>query len=145
MPFKLNISEKSGKTWKIEITNDFFVGKAVGDKVHGKEISADLEGYEFEIMGASDIAGFPHKKEVEGHALRRVLLTRGWGMWDNTEGIRRKKTVRGKQLSEKTLQINLKILKQGHKHLHEMFPEQNKPKEPKVKAPKAAEAAPVAA
>lgn len=144
MPFKLNIGEKSGKTWKIEITSEVFVGKNVGDHIHGKEISADLEGYEFEIMGASDIAGFPHKKEVEGQALRRVLLTRGWGMWDNTEGIRRKKTVRGKQLSEKTLQINLKILKQGHKHLAEIFPEQNKPKEPKVKTPKA-EAAPVAA
>jgi small subunit ribosomal protein S6e len=128
MPFKLNIGEKSGKTWKLELTSEFLIGKNVGDIIHGKEISADLEGYELKIAGASDVAGFPHKASVEGPVLRRVLLTRGWGMWDNTEGMRRRKTVRGKQLSEKTMQINLEVTKHGHKKLAEIFPEQNQPK-----------------
>lgn len=139
MPFKLNISDK-GKAWKIETSSELLIGKTLGEKIDGKDISADLSGYELEITGASDLSGFPSKKDVEGPEMRRVLLTRGWGMRDNTEGMRRRKTVRGKQISEKTSQINLKVLKAGAKSLAEMFPEQNKPKE-KPATPEAAPAA----
>ena len=141
MPFKLNISNK-GKAWKLESTAEHLVGKHIGDKIHGKELSADLDGYELEITGASDIAGFPHKQDVEGPELKRVLLTKGWGMWQRPRregkkkrytphGLRLRKTVRGKQLSEKTIQININVLKHGHKKLEDIFPDQNKPKEKK--------------
>lgn len=133
MPIKVNIADK-GKTWKIEVATDVLVGKSLGETIKGNELSADLEGYEFTIAGASDIAGFPHKSSVEGAALRRVLLTRGWGMHDNTEGMRRRKTVRGKQISEKTVQLNLTIVKSGPKKFVDMFPDQNKPKEKKAEA-----------
>ena len=148
MPFKLNISEKNGKTWKVESTDEFFVGKTIGERVHGKEISNDLDGYELQIAGASDNAGFAHKKDVDGSELKRVLLTKGWGMWkkprklgkkivSTPHGLRLRKTVRGNRLSEKTVQINLLVIKAGHKHLKDMFPDQNKPKEkaPEVVAP----------
>lgn len=45
-----------------------------------KIISPDLEGYEFEITGASDEAGFTAIKEVEGIGLKKVLLTYGKGV-----------------------------------------------------------------
>src|SRR3989344_157317 len=112
--FKLNISEK-GKAWK-------------------------FEGYEFMITGGSDSAGFPLSKEVEGIALKRVLLTKGWGMRDSRKGVRLRKTVRGKQITSTTSQINLSVVKVGSKKLTELFPEQNKPAE--VKTEKAAEVAP---
>lgn len=142
MAFKLNISEK-GKAWKIESTSETLAGKNIGDKLHGKEISSELDGYELEITGASDIAGFPHRRESDGPDLKRVLLTKGWGMWrkprwggkkkvGTPDGLRLRKTVRGKQLSEKTVQINLKVVKEGHKKLNDIFPDQNKPKEKKV-------------
>ncbi len=134
MPFKLNISDK-GKAWKLESVSEIFVGKSIDDKIIGKDISEQLEGYELKVAGASDVAGFPHKKDVEGRELKRVLLTRGWGMHDNTEGMRRRKTVRGKQLSEKTMQINLIVVKAGAKTLQELFPEQNQPKEKKAATP----------
>lgn len=131
MVFKINISE-SGKTYKAETENEFFVGRHVGEKVHGKEIKHELEGYELEITGATDIAGFPHKKDVEGPELKRVLFTKGWGMrkkprWagkhktQTSKGLRLKKTVRGKQLSEKTVQINMKVVKKGSTPLTEVF------------------------
>ena len=120
MPFKLIIGHK-GKAFKIESTNEFFIGKSLGDKVHGKEISPNLSEYELEITGASDIAGFPHMKGAAGIALRRVLLTKGWGMHDSRKGVRVKKTVRGEKLSEKTAQINLKVVKEGSKKLEEVF------------------------
>ena len=130
MPIKVNISEK-GKAWKVEVASDMLVGKTLGSTLKGTEIAPHLEGYEFEIRGASDNAGFPHKKEVEGQALKRVLLTRGWGMHDTREGIRLRKTVRGNQISEKTVQLNLHVVKKGHKALAEIFPDQNQPKEKK--------------
>lgn len=134
MPIKVNIADK-GKTWRIEVAHDALIGKSLGETIKGSELSSDLEGYEFMIRGASDIAGFPHKIDVEGSALRRVLLTRGWGMRDNTEGMRRRKTVRGKQISEKTTQLNLNVSKTGSKKLQDIFPDQNKPKEAKAEAP----------
>ncbi len=143
MPHKLNISEK-GKAWKLELDSETLSGKKLGDIVKGQEISADLAGYELEISGASDLSGFPHKKDVEGSALKRVLLTKGWGMHKKPKregkkkvqtpsGLRLRKTVRGKEISDKTVQINLKVIKAGHKHLAEIFPDQNKAPEPVAK------------
>ena len=133
MPFKLNISDK-GKAWKVELADESLVGKTVGSIVKGIEIKPELEGYELEITGGSDIAGFPLKKDVEGIALKRVLLTKGWGMRDNTEGMRRRKTVRGSTLSLSVSQVNMKVVKSGAKTLAEIFPDQNKA--PEAKAPK---------
>ncbi len=141
MPLKINIADK-GKTWKLELESELFIGKKMGESIKGKEISEKLDGYEFEIRGASDISGFPHKKDAEGPQLRKVLLSKGWGMHKRPRrggkkkvytpyGLRLKKSVRGNVLSEKTVQINLTALKHGHKHLAEIFPEQNKPKEKK--------------
>ncbi len=144
MPFKLNISDK-GKAWKVESTSELLMGKSIGETLQGKEISPDLEGYELKITGASDTSGFPHKPDVDGPDMKRVLLTKGWGMWkkprkggkkktETPHGLRLRKTVRGKQLSEKTSQINLIVIKTGSKKLEELFPEQNKPK-PAKEAP----------
>ena len=150
MTLKLNLSHK-GKTWKIEVESSILAGKSLGDKIQGKEIKPELEGYELKITGGSDFAGFPMKKDVEGIGLKRVLLTKGWGMHKRPrgdkkkvpqpKGLRLRKTVRGKTISEKTIQVNMNILKQGSKKLKEIFPEQNKPKvvEPKPESPKPTE------
>ncbi|MEX2016875.1 MAG: S6e family ribosomal protein [Candidatus Pacearchaeota archaeon] len=145
MAFKLNISEKTGRTFKVETETEALLEKSIGEKIEGKEISPDLSGYEFEITGTSDIAGFPGFKEAEGISLKRVLLGYGWGMHKKPrgvkkkggkkpEGMRRRKTVRGKIISPAIVQINMKILKNGSKKLEEIFPEQNKPKETEQKA-----------
>ncbi len=132
MAFKFVIGDK-GKAWRMEKDAEFLVGKSVGDIIEGKEFGHDFEGYEFEIRGGSDDSGFPLYKEAEGLGLKRVLLKKGWGMRDTREGVRLRKTVRGKVISEKAVQINMKVLKYGKKKLEEIFPEQNKAKEePKV-------------
>ena len=76
MAFKLNISDK-GKTYHLETDSEEFIGKKIGDKISGNEISGDLAGYELEIKGTSDKAGFPGNKDIEGPALRGLLLTKG--------------------------------------------------------------------
>jgi len=140
--FKINISEKSGKTYKLEVEGEALMEKALHDKIEGKDISGDLAGYEFEITGASDKSGFTAMKEVEGFGKRKVLLEYGKGMkkrprregkkkqtTPTPKGLRLRKTVRGKIISPEIIQINLKLLKEGSKKLSDIFPEQNKPKE----------------
>lgn len=138
MPLKLNISEK-GKAWKIEVSEEILSGKSLGDKFDGKEIKPELEGYELEITGGSDTAGFPLSKDVEGLGLKGLLLKKGWGMKTAGEGLRLRKTVRGRVVSGTTSQLNIKVLKAGSKKLEDVFPEQNKKDEPKAEAPKAEE------
>lgn len=125
MAFKINIGNK-GKTWKLETESEALVGKSVGDKIEGKEIKAELGGYDLEVKGGSDQAGFPMYKEVEGIGLKKVLFSKGWGMHDKTKGLRLRKTVRGKTISPAVSQINLMVIKEGGKKLEEVFPEQNK-------------------
>jgi ribosomal protein S6E (S10) len=139
MVFKINIATKEGKTFKIEKKAEELLGKKIGEKVIGKEISPELEDYEFEITGASDKAGFTSFKEIEGEGLKRVLLRYGKAMkkrprkegkkkqlCKKPKGLRLRKTVRGNIISESISQINLKIIKKGKKKLSEIFPDQNK-------------------
>jgi small subunit ribosomal protein S6e len=149
MPFKLNIAEKNGKTFHLESEAEELVGKEIHEKVQGSDISPELKGYEFEITGASDKAGFASKKDVPGIGLSKVLLTYGKYMAkkpkregkkqvgkNRPKGLRLRKTVRGKIISPAVIQINLKIIKEGGKKLSEVFPEQNQPKPKKEEAPK---------
>lgn len=132
MPFKVNIGEKKGRTFKLETEAEALVGKRIGEKFNGDEIKPELAGYELEIMGTSDKAGFPGFKEIEGSSLKRIILTYGKGMkLRKPRGLRLKKTVQGNTISKDTIQINLKVLKAGEKKLEEIFPEQVKVKEEK--------------
>lgn len=131
MAFKINISQ-AGKTYHLEIESEELIGKKIGEKVSGGEISGDLSGYEFQITGTSDKSGLPGKKDVEGPALRGVLLTKGPFLHKIPhKGFRRKKTVRGNEISANVIQINMNVVKKGGKKLEEIFPDQGKKKEEK--------------
>jgi len=145
MAFKFNIGTKSGKTFKLETEAQSVVDKMIRSVIQGEEISPDLAGYEFEIAGASDGSGFTLMENVEGVGLKKVMLGYGKGMHKRVrregkkkvsnfkpKGLRLRKTVRGKLISNEVVQINLKILKEGNKKLEDVFPEQ-------VKAPESAQ------
>jgi len=142
--FKINVAEKSGKTYKFELETEGFLGKELHSKIQGKELLPNLNGYEFEITGASDKSGFTAHEDVQGIGTKRILLTYGKAMKKRPrkegkkkvsnpkpKGLRLRKTVRGRVISPEIVQINLKILKEGGKKLSEIFPDQNKPKEEK--------------
>lgn len=144
--FKINIATKEGKTFHLEAEAKELIEKKLHDKVDGKDISPDLVGYEFEITGASDNAGFTVMENVEGIGLKKVLLTYGKAMKkkprkegkkklskNKPKGLRLRKTVRGKIISKAISQINLKVLKQGKKKLAEIFPSQEKLEETEEK------------
>ena len=139
--FKINISEKSGKTYKFELETEELLGKELQNKIEGKSLLSNLEGYELEITGASDSSGFTSHKDVPGTGLKKLLLNYGKAMHKRPrregkkkvsnpkpKGLRLRRTVAGRAISPETVQINLKVLKHGNKPLSEVFPEQNKPK-----------------
>ena len=73
--FKVVIADpKKGKSYQKEVKEDSakgFLGLKIGDKVKGELL--DLAGYEFEITGGSDYAGFPMRADVPGAARKRIL------------------------------------------------------------------------
>ena len=144
MPFKINISEKNGKTHHLDLESENLFMKTINEKIKGSDISSELHDYEFEITGASDKSGFPAMKEIDGIMLNRVLIGYGIGMKKRPKregkkkrsnfkpsGLRMRKTARGKIISPEIIQVNLKVLKEGAKKLSEIFPEQNQKKEEK--------------
>ena len=132
--FKVVIGTKEGKCLQKEVAEpdaNAFLGKKVGDKIAGEIIG--LTGYEFEITGGSDYAGFPMRKDITGVGRKRILAIEGVGLKKIAKGIRVRKTVCGNTIHPKISQINLKILKAGAQPLP--FPEP-KAKEEKKEAPK---------
>jgi len=134
MAFKINIGTKEGKTYKVEESVPGLIDRSLGETIDGKEIKPEFKGYEFEITGASDSAGFPSKRDVDGQILKRVMLKYGFGMHvkprregkkpqhdKKPRGLRLRKTVRGKVITDAVTQINLKVLKVGKKPLAEIF------------------------
>ena len=130
MVFKINVAH-NGKTFKVESEDEGLVGRSIGDKIDGKEISADLEGYEIEITGTSDKAGFMGRIEIGGAGLKKILLGYGKGMHKRPKGekkvnrrpngLRLRKTVRGREISLDTVQINTKVLSEGKKKFESLF------------------------
>lgn len=129
MTLKLNIGDpKSGKTITKELTDDdskSLIGKKIGDKVSGTGFG--LSGYEFQVTGGSDNAGFPMRADVTGAGRKRILITRSVGLQAKRKGLRRKRTVAGNTVSKSTAQLNLKVLKHGSAPLAAAKPEGEAP------------------
>jgi small subunit ribosomal protein S6e len=121
MEIKLNIGDpKSKRTITktvVDNATEVFLDKKIGDKLFGD--SFDLAGYEFEITGGSDNAGFPMRRDVKGIARKRILMVKGVGLRANVRGRKVRKSVAGNTVYAKTAQINLKVLKHGSAPLFE--------------------------
>jgi ribosomal protein S6E (S10) len=137
MAFKINVAHK-GRTFKVDSDNEGLIRMKIGEKINGNMVSSELDGYQLEITGTSDQAGFPGIKGQIGGQLRGMLLTKDDLGMNQTRprGLRLKKTVRGEEISDKTAQINLKVLKEGTKKFDEVCP----PKPAKEKPGKEAKA-----
>jgi small subunit ribosomal protein S6e len=128
--YKLNISggkEGSGKGMSklIEIDEKKFrfEGMKIGEVVKGGLIG--FPNYEFEITGGSDSSGFPMRKDVHGPVKKRILVSkRGIGYRPRRKGERKRRTVRGNEVTTDMTLINLKVLKYGEAELFKKEKEQ---------------------
>ncbi len=114
---------KAGKAYKVEgkdtEVSALFVGKQIGDIVDGDIIG--LSGYALEITGGSDKEGVAMRKDVSGVRKRRILIASPPGYRPKEEGKRRRKTVRGNEMSTDISQINVKITDYGLQPIEKLF------------------------
>ena len=121
--YKLNISggnEGPGKGLskliQIEEKKFHFEGMKIGDIIKGGLIG--FPNYEFEITGGSDASGFPMRKDVHGPVKKRILVSkRGIGYKPKRKGQKRRKMVRGNEISYDMTLLNLKVVKYGEAEL----------------------------
>ena len=116
---------KTGKAYKLEgkdtEVSALFVGKRIGDLVDGDILG--LSGYMLEIRGGSDRDGVPMRADVPGAGRRRILIASPPGYRPREKGKRRRKYVRGNEISTDISQINVKIRMYGNKPIEEIFGE----------------------
>jgi small subunit ribosomal protein S6e len=96
-----------------------FVGREIGEEVDGGAVG--LDGYALEITGGSDNAGRPMRADIQGTGLKAVLLTGGVGFDPTVEGERKRVTVRGREISEETRQINAKVVERGDESIPDLL------------------------
>ncbi|HVP26614.1 MAG TPA: 30S ribosomal protein S6e [Candidatus Bathyarchaeia archaeon] len=104
------------------------IGRKIGEVIDGAVVN--LPGYKAQIRGGSDKDGFPMRPSVHGGVRRRVVLSGGVGFNPQSEGIRRRKTVRGNIITDEIAQINLKITEKPKEPAKETKKEKGKQEEP---------------
>ncbi|MEM3361959.1 MAG: 30S ribosomal protein S6e [Candidatus Anstonellaceae archaeon] len=120
---KLVISDpKTGKSYQLELKKeaDYFIGKKIGQQIDGSFIG--LAGYNLEIRGGSDFAGFPMRDDLEGSQRKSLLLSAGPGYRRKEKGVRKRKTVVGNTISPDIVQVNCVIKSYGPKPIEELIP-----------------------
>ena len=121
--YKLNISggkegPGKGQSKLIEIDEKKFrfEGMKIGDSIKGGLIG--FPNYEFVITGGSDRSGFPMRKDVHGPVKKKILVSkRGIGYKPLRKGQKRRKTVRGNEITYDMTLINLLVTKYGEAEL----------------------------
>ena len=102
-----------------EEKSNALVGKSIGEEIDG--IFFDLPGYRLKITGGSDGSGVPMRGDIEGSQRRRLLMTNSVGFTPVKDGQRKRKLIRGKNLSGDISQINLKVVEYGPKTIEELL------------------------
>jgi small subunit ribosomal protein S6e len=109
--FKTIISDKSGKSISREIKDKEaqpLVGSRIGDLIDSSVLG--LTGGKFKITGGSDKSRTPMRIDVHGGVKIFVLLSRGTGMRNKKEGIRKRKLIRGNIVTDEIYQLNCLLI-----------------------------------
>ena len=121
--YKLNISGgKEGpgkglsKLIEIDEKKFRFEGMKIGDIIKGGVIG--FPNYEFQITGGSDSSGFPMRKDVHGPVKKKILVSKkGIGYKPQRKGEKKRRTVRGNEVTHDMTLINLEVVKYGEAEL----------------------------
>ncbi|MFC7057966.1 30S ribosomal protein S6e [Halovenus salina] len=111
-----------GMTYQIDVSDqdaNRFIGRDLGEEVDGSAVG--LNGYTLELTGGSDNAGRPMRDDVRGPNLKQVMLEGGTGYNPSRDGERERVTVRGREVSDDTRQINARIADRGSQPVDELL------------------------
>lgn len=110
--FQLIVSDPKSKTSKaapLEGTKaQALVGKSIGEEIDGKLLG--LGNVKLKITGGTDKDGVPMRYDIQGAARKRAILSGGVGYRPLEDGERQRRLVRGRTISEETLQVNSVIV-----------------------------------
>jgi small subunit ribosomal protein S6e len=124
--FKVVVSDpKTGRAYNMTVSGGAagaFVGKKIGKEVDG--VAIGLPGYKLQITGGSDRDGTTARRDLPGVGRKRILLSSGTGFRPEHEGERRRKFVRGNEITVEFVQINTRVTTPGEKSLEEYFPKE---------------------
>jgi small subunit ribosomal protein S6e len=119
LAFKIVVSDKA-VSYQMEAEDaKQIVNLSIGDEFDGNVIG--LEGYTLKITGGSDKNGFPMRRDISGPRRVRSLLTGGVGYNPKVDGVKRRKTLRGRVISEDIVQINTIVTKAGSKSIADIL------------------------
>lgn len=107
--FKLNISDKKGRTISKEVKEKEaspFLGLQVGSDLDAALVG---EAGKLKITGGSDKSGVPMRPDIHGGARKYILLSQGVGLQNAEVGQRIRKLIRGSTITEEVYQINCSI------------------------------------
>lgn len=143
--FRIVVSDsKTAQAYQVTVTGaaaNKIIGKNIGETISGD--IAGLSGYTLKLTGGTDKDGFPMRPDLPGPTRKKILVAGGVGFHPMHDGERRRKAMRGREISSDVTQINTVIVEYGEKTLAEIFPkkelkegevaEEKKPKERKRK------------
>jgi small subunit ribosomal protein S6e len=81
-----------------------------------------LPGYKLVITGGSDKDGMPMRGDLPGAVRRRILVSSGVGYHPAADGMRKRKLLRGSEITSDMVQLNAKVTGYGEKTLDELVP-----------------------
>ena len=120
--FKVVVSDPKTKTYQFDVTGpeaNKFIGKSIGETVDGAAVG--LAGYSLKITGGSDKSGVVMRADLPGPRRQRVLVATGTGYSPVAKGVRRRKLMRGKEVTPEITQINTKVEAYGDKSIEEIL------------------------
>jgi small subunit ribosomal protein S6e len=121
--FTVAVSDpEDGHTYQIDVDGqdaNRFIGRELGDEVDGGAVG--LNGYTLELTGGSDTSGRPMRPDVRGVATKEIMSDGGVGFKPTTDGERKRITVRGREVSDDTRQINAKIASRGSEDVADLL------------------------
>ncbi|WP_276273821.1 30S ribosomal protein S6e [Haloarcula litorea] len=113
--FTVAVSDpEDGHTYQIDVDGqdaNRFIGRELGDEVDGSAVG--LDGYTLELTGGTDAAGRPMRSDLRGTGTEEILTDGGVGFNPTRDGERKRITVRGREVSDQTRQINARIADRG--------------------------------
>jgi small subunit ribosomal protein S6e len=120
--FKVVVSDPKTKSYQFDVKGpeaNKFIGKAIGQDIDGSIVG--LSGYKLVITGGSDKSGMVMRPDLPGPKRKRILVSTGVGYSPKADGMRRRKTMHGKEISPNIVQINTKVIEYGEKSIEEII------------------------
>ncbi|MGB3908218.1 MAG: 30S ribosomal protein S6e [Methanomethylovorans sp.] len=120
--FKVVVSDPKTKSYQFDVKGpeaNKFIGKVIGQDIDGSVVG--LSGYKLMITGGSDKSGIVMRADLPGPKRKKILAATGVGYSPKAKGIRRRKTMHGKEISSDIVQINTKVVGYGERSIEEIL------------------------